>query len=81
MYIIKNNMYTYSKDGNIRQLRGDSLRENEKSKTTCSPQTVQYENRMDKYNWVKWVLLFVIISLGTYLLCTSGGKKSKSKRL
>lgn len=68
-------MYTYSKDGKVRQLRGESSSNNEKP---CSRQTVKYEKPKNSYRWMKWVLLFFIILLGVYLLCTN---MKKSKRM
>lgn len=69
-------MYTYSKDGKVRQLRGES---DKKDDQACSRQTVRYEKMFDKYNWIKWILLFLIISLGAYLMCTSGKKSKRIK--
>lgn len=69
-------MYTYSIDGNVKQLRGESSSDNKKP---CSRQTVTYEKPMSPYRWVKWILLFLIISLGAYLLCTSVKKSKRTK--
>lgn len=81
MYII--NMYIYSKDGVVKDLnkKEEPINvqnvQNVQNVPTCSSPKVTYESHKKEMGWLRWLLLFLIIVLGVYLLCTSYSKKSK----